>query len=110
MKASKAIISAVGLAGLAALTSVPANAGGGCCDCYGGYGYSGYRDYGAPRVYGYTPSPSYYRYDPRWQYSAAYFNPPPPPRVYGYAYADRGPAVVIIQRDRWRDRNWYGRW
>ena len=100
LKAVKAVLTGVlGLSALVALTSVPAVAGGGCCDCYPNYGYgTGYSAFRAPRMYVYQPSPYYY-------------NPPPPPRIpgYGYVYVDRGPAV-IIERDRWRDRRWYGRW
>jgi hypothetical protein len=104
------LISVLGLCAAATLSSVPAAAGGwGCCDCYPYYGY-GYGAYVAvaPRVYAYEPRVAYYRHDPRWQYSAAYYNPPiPPAPVYGYAYVNRGPAYLVAPA---YPRRWHRRW
>jgi hypothetical protein len=92
-----------------ALGSAPAAAWD-CCNCYPGYGSYGYAPYGCgayvavARVYAYEPRVPYDRFDPRWQYSAAYYNPPPGP-IYGYAYVDRGPAYLV--QPAWpRDRRW----
>jgi hypothetical protein len=107
-KAVKPVLSGVlGLAAMA-LTAAPAVAGGGCCDCYGGYAGYGYAP--RPPAYVYQPNVSYYQVAPRG-YAAYYYAPPPPPvyyappappPAYGYAYVDRGPAVVIERGPRWR--------
>jgi hypothetical protein len=97
----------LGLAALAALASTPAAAGGGCCDCYsgcgGGYRY-GYYGYGEPvRAYYYDRAfyRAYYRrYDPRWQFAAAYYNPP--------RYSVRLPRTPVLVIER--RRHWYNGW
>jgi hypothetical protein len=106
-KGVKPVLSGVlGLAAMA-LMSAPAAAGGGCCDCYGGYAGYGYAPYGyapVPRAYVYQPSVAYYNVAPRGYVSGYYYAPPPPPPVYGYAYVNRGPAVVIERGPRWHRR------
>jgi hypothetical protein len=106
-KGVKPVLSGVlGLAAMA-LMSAPAAAGGGGCDCYGGYAGYGYAPYGyapVPRAYVYQPSVAYYNVAPRGYVSGYYYAPPPPPPVYGYAYVNRGPAVVIERGPRWHRR------
>jgi hypothetical protein len=100
-----ATMAILGSFALAALGPAPAQAGG-WCDC--GYGYYGAYAYGPPVVYTYRPRVAYYSIralHPRWQYAAAYYNPP----VYGYGYVSRGPAV-LIHRHGHRHRHWHRRW
>jgi hypothetical protein len=96
----------LGLAAFAALASTPAAAGGGCCDCYSGCGdyRYGYYGYGEPvRAYYYDRAfyRAYYRrYDPRWQFAAAYYNPP--------RYSVRLPRTPVLVIER--RRHWYHGW
>ena len=92
----------IGLTAIAGLSSAPGGAGD-CCDCYPSYGYSAY--YAPPvRAYYYQPRVAYYRFDPRWQYEAAYYNPSP--RIYGYGYAYMPPAPAYLVREPGWRRRW----
>jgi hypothetical protein len=108
-----ALAGVVGFLAVMGVGNTPAGAGG-ICDCYdhrAGY-YVAYE----PRAYDYEPRVlAYYedprvlrRFHPRWQYAAAYYNPPPRVygyRPYGYAYVSRGPAVLLHRYGpRWRRR------
>jgi len=108
-----ALAGIIGLFATIGLGSVPAAAGGDCdCDDYpAGY----YVVYG-PRAYDYEPRVlAYYsdarmierRFHPRRQFAAAYYGPPP--RIYGYAYVSRGPAV-LLHRYGPRPEGWRRRW
>jgi hypothetical protein len=100
-----ALAGIIGLLAITGLGSTPAAAGGYTCDC--DYEPAGHYVVYAPRAYDYAPRVlAYYddprvlrRLHPRWQYAAAYYNPPPPRvygyRPYGYAYVSRGPAVLL---------------
>lgn len=92
----------VGFLALLGLMTVPAAAGGDCCDCYSSCGYHRYSTYGyGERAYVFRPTLAYYRrYDPRWQYAAAYYNPP---RF--SVRVSRRPVLVIERR-----RSWYRGW
>ena len=87
-----------GLLGLAALMNVPAAAGRCCAACSSTCGVTyGYDAHGPVRAYSYRPSRSYLRrYDPRWQFSAAYYNPP------RYSVrVSRRPVFVIDRGPSW---------
>lgn len=99
-----ALAGIVGLMAIMGLGSAPAAAGG-FYDC--GEEPAGHYVVYAPRAYDYEPRVlAYYedprmlrRFHPRWQYAAAYYNPPPRRiygyRPYGYAHVSRGPAVLV---------------
>jgi hypothetical protein len=118
----KSVFAAIGALTAALFLSGTPAAAGGLCDCdygYNAHGAGAYyappayyapRAYYAPPVY-YAPPPpayyyeprvTYYRAAPRWGYSAGYYDPP---RIYGYGYVSRGPAVVVE-----RPWDWGRRW
>ena len=102
----KILLGLFGILALVGLMTTQAAARGCCrvccaaCSSTCGVTY-GRDEYGSFRAYYYRPSRSYLRrYDPRWTFAAAYYNPP--------RYSVRVSRRPVLVRDR--GPSWYWGW